>query len=384
MLTTARPRHRDLARNVTSFCRLLRDRGLLVTPGEVQDALRALAVVDLADREEFRLALRAVVTSKPEDFPIFDAAFEEFFAPRPPQEAEEQEEKNGATRESPDPRRMVQQLQYRITTASQSKSDEPDEEAEAPLYSPLETLAEKDFSLFRADELDEIARVVLQIARQLALQRSRRHEITRRGHLVDPRRTIRRNLKYGGTILELAKKRRKVRKHRIVLICDVSRSMDAYSRFLLQFIHALQNSLGKVESFVFATRLTRVTPYFKKGDLLEALDRISREVLDWSGGTRIGLSLRTFNEQYAPTMVNRRTIVILLSDGLDTGDPDLLREELEKLKQRAARLIWLNPLLGSAEYRPLARGMSAALPLVDVFAPAHNLASLMELRRHLT
>jgi uncharacterized protein len=168
-----------------------------------------------------------------------------------------------------------------------------------------------------------------------------------------------------------------------VLICDVSRSMDTYSRFLLQFIYALQNTLGRVESFVFSTRLTRVTEYFDNEDIYRALDRIAMEVPDWSGGTRIGLSLRTFNQEWALRLVNKYTIVLVMSDGLDTGDASVLEDEMEKLQKRAARMIWLNPLLGNDEYRPLARGMSAALPHVDLFASAHNLASLQALGRHL-
>jgi uncharacterized protein len=191
-------------------------------------------------------------------------------------------------------------------------------------------------------------------------------------------------LKYGDTIIELARRKKKIRKPRIVLICDVSRSMDSYSRFLLQFIYAFQNSLGKVESFVFSTSLTRVTDYFKHEDIGDALERIAREVHDWSGGTRIGQSLRAFNRDYGQKMVDHNTIVLILSDGLDTGDAEILGEAMEDLAQRACKVIWLNPLLGSQDYRPLARGMSTALPHVDVFAPAHNLASLQELGRHLT
>jgi uncharacterized protein with von Willebrand factor type A (vWA) domain len=160
--------------------------------------------------------------------------------------------------------------------------------------------------------------------------------------------------------------------------------MDTYSKFLLEFTYALQNTLGKVESFVFSTRLSRVTDYFKGSDIYESLRRISEEVPDWSGGTRIGQSLKAFNDEWALRMVNSHTIVIVLSDGLDTGDARVLEEEMEKLQRRAARTIWLNPLLGNDDYRPLARGMSAALPHVDVFASAHNLASLQDLGRHLS
>jgi uncharacterized protein with von Willebrand factor type A (vWA) domain len=274
-------------------------------------------------------------------------------------------------------------VQVRLEAREEGEEGEEGEE-ELALYSPVEVDSEKDFSAFQAEDMAEIARAILIIAKKLATRESRRTRAASKSHLIDPRRTMRQNLKYGDTIIELARRKKKIRKPRIVLICDVSRSMDSYSRFLLQFIYAFQNSLGKVESFVFSTSLTRVTDYFKHEDIGEALERIAREVHDWSGGTRIGQSLRAFNRDYGQKMVDHNTIVLILSDGLDTGDAEILGEAMEDLAQRACKVIWLNPLLGSQDYRPLARGMSTALPHVDVFAPAHNLASLQELGRHLT
>jgi len=204
-----------------------------------------------------------------------------------------------------------------------------------------------------------------------------------KGSAVDMRRTMRRNLKYGGTVIELARKQPKIKKTRLILLCDVSRSMDVYSRFLLQFVYALQRVLGRVESFVFSTQLTRVTSYFRTSDIFVAVERVSKEVPDWSGGTQIGRSLETFNERFASTLVDGRTIVIILSDGLDTGDREPIGRAVQALQQRARRVIWLNPLLGNPGYEPLARGMISALPYVDVFAPAHNLASLQNLGKHL-
>lgn len=376
-----RAQHADLQRNIIDFCRLLRERELLVTPSEVIDALRTASAVDLGDREEFRLALRSVLTSRPDDLPVFDATFAEFWGPRLIERPEERGEE-GLAEKDPDAQgeeRSVPQL-----ARGDDAQQEGEEELDMPLYSPVETLAARDFSAFQADEMAEIARAILVVARRLATRESRRYRPAVRGHAVDMRRTMRRNIKFGGTVVELARKRRKIRKPRIVLICDVSRSMDSYSRFLLQFIYALQNTLGKVESFVFSTKLSRVTEYFRNCDIYVALDRIAEEVPDWSGGTRIGQSLRAFNREWALRLVNQHTIVLILSDGLDTGDAAVLEEEMEALRKRAARMIWLNPLLGNEDYRPLARGMSAALPHVDLFASAHNLASLQALGRHLT
>ena len=204
--------------------------------------------------------------------------------------------------------------------------------------------------------------------------------MARRGR-VDLRRTLRANLSRGDFI-ELKYRRRKLRKARLVLLCDVSGSMDLYSRFLLQFLFALQRAFERVETFTFSVRLTRVTEHLRARSYRDVLRKLA-EVRDWSGGTRIGDSLAEFNRQWG-SLVDRRTIVILLSDGWDTGDPELLASELLRIKRRAGRVIWLNPLLGNPSYEPLTRGMAAALPLVDDFAAAHNLAALRNLAGKLT
>jgi uncharacterized protein len=387
----SRARHADLQRHVIDFGRELRQRELLSTSTEIVDALRSMEVVDLSDRRDVYLGMRSIFISRPEDVPVFDEVFNHFW--RRIARAEEVADPDENEQMSPDGEGADQleqggegEQQLRLTSpeGEGGEGDEEGDEEALPLYSPVEMLASKDFSRFQAEEMQEIARAVLVIAKRLATRESRRVRVSSKGHQIDPRRTMRRNMKYGGTIIELARRRRKIRKPKLVVICDVSRSMDTYSRFLLQFIHAVQNTIGRVESFVFSTSLTRVTDYFKNEEILEALDRIAREVHDWSGGTRIGQSLTTFNEKYAKHLLNRNTIVLILSDGLDTGDAEILRLAMEELSERAGKVIWLNPLLGSKDYRPLARGMSTALEHVDVFAPAHNLSSLEDLGRHLT
>lgn len=373
--------HADLQRNIVDFCRLLREREMLVTPSEVIDAMRTADAVDLSDRQEFKTALRSVLTARPEDIPLHDSTFDEFWRSRMPERVQEQGEEGVA---SQDPEAQGEEMpQPQVAEGDQAEADEDEEGLDMPLYSPVEVLASRDFSTFVPDEMQEIARAIMAVARRLATRESRRYRSTQRGHAIDLRRTMRRNIKYGGTVVELARKKRKIRKPKIVLVCDVSRSMDTYSKFLLQFIYALQNTLGRVESFVFSTRLTRVTEYFRSSDIYTALDRIAREVPDWSGGTRIGESLRAFNADWALRTVNKHTIVLIMSDGLDTGDASVLEHEMEQIQRRAARVIWLNPLLGNEDYRPLARGMSAALPHVNLFASAHNLASLQALGKYL-
>ena len=239
---------------------------------------------------------------------------------------------------------------------------------------------DQDFSSFPADQLDEVARVTVLIAKRLARRMSRRRRPVKRGGVVDLRRSIRANM-MKGEIIELRRRERRRKKIRLVLLADVSGSMDLYSRFLLLFLYALQNAFGRVETFTFATRLTRITEHLKGASYKQALRQLGA-VRDWSGGTRIGESLRDFNRTWGH-LVDRRTIVIVLSDGWDTGEPEELATEMLTLKRKAGRVIWLNPLLGNPSYEPLTRGMAAALPLVDHFAAAHNLASLRDLAGHL-
>jgi len=378
---------RDLTRAMLAFGALLRASGLPVTTSALMDAVRALEAVDLMDRSEVYLTLRTVLLSRIEEQPAFDRCFEAFWKFH----AEEGQGLDGLVA-AVQPFRQEDELDSGAIEASREKQAQvalddwdqgeaaDDEPLEVPGLSDREALMEQDFSTFPAEQLDEVARLTVQIARRLARRVSRRRKPTRRGGVIDLRRSMRANL-MKGEIIELRRRARRRRKVRLVLLCDVSGSMDLYSRFLLQFLYALQNVFGRVETFTFATRLTRVSDLLRGPSYKGALRRLT-EVRDWSGGTRIGDSIREFNQTWG-RLVDRRTIVLLLSDGWDTGEPDVLAQEMLTLKRRAARVIWLNPLLGNPSYEPLTRGMAAALPLVDYFAAAHNLSSLRELAAHL-
>ena len=382
------PAPRDLTRAMLTFGGVLRASGLPVTTPEVMDAVRALEVIDLTNRDEVYLALRAVLVSRVEELPAFDRCFENFWR----FQAEEGQGLDGLVPnvppslagdehggESP-PAAAEKQAQIALDDweGGEATDDEP---VEVPGLSDREVLMEQDFSTFPAEQLDEVARLTVLIAKRLARRISRRRKPTRKGGVIDLRRSMRANL-MKGEIIELRRRARRRRKVRLVLLCDVSGSMDLYSRFLLQFLYALQNVFGRVETFTFATRLTRVTELLRGPSYKRALRRLT-EVRDWSGGTRIGEAIREFNQGWAH-LVDRRTIVLILSDGWDTGEPEVLAQEMLNLKRRAGRVLWLNPLLGNPSYEPLTRGMAAALPLVDHFAAAHNLSSLRELATHLT
>ena len=382
-------RARRLTIAMVSFGRLLRAAGVAVTVSEVMDGLRGLEVVDLADRDDVYLALRTVLVTRKEEMPAFDRCFDQFwrFQAEEGQGLEGLLDATSASRREDDdsaPGSVAAASQRDAALALEAWEDEGSDEGdplEVPGVSAHEVLVDQDFSTFPADQLDEVARITVMIAKRLARRISRRRRPVRRGGVVDLRRSIRANM-MRGEIIELRRRERRRRKIRLVLLCDVSGSMDLYSRFLLQFLYALQNAFGRVETFTFATRLTRVTDLLRGPSYRHALRRLS-DVRDFSGGTRIGESLADFNRQWGH-LLDRHTVVVLLSDGWDTGEPEELATELIKIKRRAGRVVWLNPLLGNPSYEPLTRGMAAALPVVDHFAAAHNLASLRDLASHLT
>ena len=378
---------RALGAAVTRFSALLRAQQLPVTLIQVLDAVRALDHLDISDRDELYLGLRTVFVSRPEEVPIFDRCFHAFWrSGQPVEEGFPGLAIPAAGADTPALSAPGDAGQKRETLALETWGDDDagDEDGEplgVPAVSDRESLVGQDFATFTPDQLDEVLRLTIQIARRLARRISRRRRAVRRRGRVDLRRTLRANLTRAD-LIELRFRARKRKKTKLVLLCDVSGSMDLYSRFLLQFLFAVQSVFRRVETFTFATRLTRITEHLKSRSYRQVLRRLN-DVRDWSGGTRIGESLADFNREWG-RLVDRRTIVIVLSDGWDTGDPDVLAAELLRIKRRAARVIWLNPLLGNPSYEPLTRGMAAALPLVDHFAPAHNLASLRDLAQRLS
>ena len=365
-----------LVEHIARFCRRLRVEGLRLGPGDTVDATRALDSVDLGDREDVRLALRTALVKQVEDLPLFEALFASFWGgvsrsarnpPVIPPDAEEEElESRGSSMQR---RRMA-------------ASFEATEELAVPAPSAREALHRQDFATFGDEELRAVTALARRIARRLSARPGRRWRLVRRGQHVSLRRTLREAMKTGGELSTLTYRERKLRRTRLVILADVSGSMDLYARLLLQFLYALQNAFARVETFVFSTRLSRVTDELRAPGYREALGELSARVHDWSGGTRIGESLSAFLASW-PRLVERRTVVVVLSDGWETGDPEVLGEALATLRRRAGRLVWLNPLLGTPGYEPLTRGMQAALPHLDVFAPANDLASLEQLARHL-
>jgi uncharacterized protein len=363
--------------SVVTFCRALRERGLSVTPAEVVTAATVLQVIDQNDRDEVFLALRSVLTTSVDDFPVFEELFETFWNRSPRKLVERDSGTTVRARNVTQPRGLAFFLEHWSTSVRDGAAP-----VKIPGASDADSRVQKDFTDFSHEELEQISQLARRIVKRLASKPSRRWQPVARGHRVNLRRSLRLSLKTGGELIELAYKRRRAKCTKLVVICDVSGSMDMYSRLLLQFVYGLQNSFAKVESFVFATSLSRITGELKNKTYRRALDRLASNVHGWSGGTRIGASLANFNVQWL-RRIDKRTVVIILSDGWDTGEPEQLAAALSKLKERAGRLVWLNPLLGDSAYQPLTRGMQAALPFINVFAPAHDLASLRALEPHL-
>ena len=374
--------------NVMAFARALKQLGIKVSLSQVLDASRSVELVDIGERADFRSLLRANLISQKEDFPVFDMAFDCFWREqayeRVPMETMEIQ---GTPTESDAPEGGDEEGGVEEAAsdaiANENLQLENLDEFSVPTYSPQELMNRKDFSEMGVEESRAIARAILLIATKIATQISRRKKLGRKGNTVDPRWTMRRSMKYGGEVIELVHRKRRIKKTRVVLLCDVSGSMDCYSRFLIQFMYGLQNQLWGVETFVFSTSLSRITHLIRTKDIVNALEKISGSILGWSGGTNIGRSLHTFNRNFAPSMVTHRTVVVIISDGWDRGDVSLLEREMQDLKRRAKKIIWLNPLLASENYEPLCKGMQAALPYLDLFLSVHNVNSLVSLGRTL-
>src|SRR6266850_6882699 len=373
--------------NLLAFGRALKELGVKVSLSQVIDVSRAVEFVDLADKGDFRALLRSNLISQKEDFPVFDMLFDCFWreqsyerVPMETLEIQGTPTESGA-QEGGDEEGLEEAVAE--TVATENVPLENLDEFSVPTYSPQELLNRKDFSEMGVEESRAIARAILLIATKIATQISRRKKLGRKGNVVDPRWTMRKNMKYGGEIIDLVNRKRRIKKTRVVLLCDVSGSMDCYSRFLIQFMYGLQNELWGVETFVFSTSLSRITHLIRTRNIERALEKLSSLVLGWSGGTNIGRSFSTFNHDFAKELVDHRTVIIVISDGWDCGDVDLLAEEMKNLKRRCQKVLWLNPLLASKNYEPLCKGMQAVLPHLDYFLPAHNLQSLIALGRTL-
>ncbi len=372
-----------LFRNLLHFSRLLRRLGLDVPAGRMPDVVTALGHIDIGRPGDFYFTLRSLLVHRQQDLDTFDEAFRTFWR-RPPGKG------SALDLHTLGEERKVGAPEVDFPAMSPGEGGEEDSTRVLPdpvgrtvpmSYSRQKVSRVKNFADFTDEELAQARAAMAQMAWKLGVRRTRRW-VSGKGAMIDFRRTIHRNVSFGGEVLELRKRRRKQKRRPLVLLCDVSGSMERYSRMLLHFIFSLSGAMDRVEAFVFATGLTRVTREMSSSRN-EVLPEIARHVPDWAGGTRIGETLRTFNVRWSRRIMSHGPVVLLISDGWDRGDPELLGTEMNRLRRTCYRLIWLNPLLGSPDYQPLTRGMQAALPYVDDFLPAHNLETMGALAEHL-
>jgi len=368
-----------LISNLLLFGRELRRKGIDVHPGRLLDLLTALDHLNIGARDEVYYACRALLVHRHEQLAIFDRAFDAFWrehpindtAPRP-----QRDDAAGAEIET------FSLLDLGDRNGRDTEDDASINEDRFPTWSDLGVLATKDFASLTAAELSEAAAFLATLVWSPGERRTRRW-VQGRGPRIDLRRAIGDSLRTDGDVVTLSRRMRRVRTRPLVVLCDVSRSMERYSRMLLHFAHAVMGRHRRVETFVFSTELTRITRQLRVHRTDAALAAVSHAVPDWSGGTRIGGAIRDFHRQWGRRVLAGGPVVLLISDGWDCGDPGELADQIARLQRSSHRLIWLSPLLGTADYAPLTRGLQAALPFVDDFLPARTLTNLADLALHL-
>ena len=368
--------------NIFIFTQALRQVGIPISLQQIIDFSRALELIDLGSRDQVYHSARCLLLNRQENLRLFDLVFNRFWRVQPPMTNSRRRNAPNGSVSQPKKKQT-----FNVMTYMAYKARPADQEIEvadkAATYSSTEVLQQKEFSEMAPEELETIKRLIQQMHWQVSLRQTRRQVSNPRGNILYLRQALRAAAKYGGVPLNLAWQSKKIKPRPLVLIADISGSMEKYARLMLQFFYSVTHSLKQVECFVFGTRLTRITSQLKLKNIDRAIDEAAGEVVDWSGGTRIGDSLRSFNQQWSRRVLRRGAVVLIISDGWDRGDVSILKREMRYLQHRCHRLIWLNPLLGKSTYQPLVEGMAAALPFIDDFLPIHNLQSLSTLAEHL-
>jgi len=369
-----------LLANFLELPRMLRRVGLPLSTEQVIGFFSGLRWVDLANRKQVFHASRALLVLRKEDLTLFEIIFHRFWSLHRGGSSEGQRAPTAPRHDrKPDPRPNVVQLMAARASASAPEVDVVDRQG---TWSPTEALQRKDFGAMTTEELAAVRQLMQKMQWRVSERKTRRWQSARQGPALHLRKVLRDVARYGAAP-RLAHRQRKVKQRPLVLLADISGSMEIYSRLILQFFYSVVQGLDEVEAFVFGTRLTRVTSALGLRNIDRALDEASREVADWAGGTRIGASLQAFNRRWARRVLGRGAVVVLVSDGWERGEAQTLAREMRQLQRRCHRLVWLNPHRGQPGYRPLVGGMAAALPFVDDFLPVHNLQSLHQLAEHL-
>ncbi|MCH8874409.1 VWA domain-containing protein [candidate division KSB1 bacterium] len=381
------PKPNRITQHIIAFGRVLRRAGLEVATGQIIDAMRATQLIGLKSRADVYQALFSVFVTRKEQVELFNQAFHLFW--RAPSKLPQvmslilPQLKMPETAQSKQSLRVKQALAENEAQIKPPQSRPKNEQKEAVdlvlTYSSLEVLRKKDFAAFTNEEVVMARQLLSEMNWNIPSKRTRRFNPNAKGRMLDLRKTVRKNMRNEGELIQLSWRGNQTRMRDIVVLCDISGSMERYSRMLLHFIHTITAGLRRVETFVFGTRLTRITRYLKQRDIDDAVSSVSQKVNDWAGGTRIGDALKDFNYLWARRVLRSGAVVMVISDGWDRGDLPLFEREVARLSRSCYRLIWLNPLLGYENYEPLTRGIKAAMPYIDDFLPVHNLESLEQI-----
>ncbi len=367
-------------KNILTLVNLLRKAGVAVSTDQVSDFVCALTWVNIGEREQVYHAARCLLVSRCEHLRLFETLFNAFWRTQTVASQLPGQKAPRAPRHDQNHQPALVTYMARKALPTDPELDVADRTA---TYSDIEVLQRKDFSQMTPEELDAVKRLIQDMRWQAAFRQSRRKVASHTGDTLHMRRVIESAVRHGGVPMVLAWQNRKIKQRPIILIADISGSMEKYSRLALQFFYSVTQSLKNVECFVFSTRLTRVTLQLKLKNIDQAVNDAAREVVDWSGGTRIGESLAVFNRQWSRRMLRGGAITLIVSDGWERGDVENLRAQMRYLQLRCHRLVWLNPLMGKRSYQPVVEGMAAALPYIDDFLPIHNFQNLSTLAAHL-
>ncbi|MDQ7025141.1 MAG: VWA domain-containing protein [Anaerolineae bacterium] len=365
----------QLLHNLLLFGRVCRALGMNVTPNRMMEVARALEHIELGNKIDFYHTLRTFMVTHPKEFDYYDEAFDIFWR-RPTDEWTTLDLR-------PFESERLQKKKKFVPPSNSSPSDDdtqpqdvdPMLTAVVATYSQQESLRYRDFAEMTVQELEMAKRIMERLPESLGTRKTRRYK-RGKGRQIDLRRTLRESMRRGGDVLHLPTRTPNEKPRPVVLICDISGSMERYTRVLLHFLHTMAVGMTQVESFVFSTQLTRITRQIRQKSVDEALAEVGRTVKQWGGGTNTGESLHSFNYDWSRRVLGRGAIVMMITDGWDRGDRELLEHEVARLGRSCERLIWLNPLLDSPDYEPLTRGAQAILPYIDDFLPIRNLANL--------
>jgi uncharacterized protein with von Willebrand factor type A (vWA) domain len=366
---------KNITESIVGFAQFLRGHGLNAGIEETKTALAAAEAGLLLDRIQFKYALKTIFCTSPEEGGLFEGLFPLYWDTNPIDlDPKDRKNKTGLA--------GIVKRGASAMMMGNGKTEECTREAKTVTgANETERLQQTDFSHVGEMDAENLQRIAEKLFREMAARLRRRRKNAGRHGDIDLRRTIRHSIPFGGEPMELYRKARKEKRQRLIILMDVSGSMDKYSFYLLRFVCALQGMFRQLEVFVFSTSLLRISRALRQNYLDRALQAIGEQADNWSGGTRIGECLREFSEKFGQRMLNGSPTIVVLSDGLDTGDPEVLAATMRRLRRRSGRIIWLNPLKGMRNYAPLAGGMQAALPSIDDFRSAHNLASLLELEK---